>query len=294
MNRILEARDGRKLDTLVGGDTGSGMALVCHHGTPSDATIWADWHQDALDNGLMLVAISRPGYGLSDRRAGRDVASVTEDVEDALDELGIDRFVTVGWSGGGPHAIACGARLADRCLAVSSLAGVGPFGEPDLDFLEGMGPENVEEFGAALEGEETLRAWMEEHAEPYRTIDAADLASALGGLVPENDVVALNDQGLAEVWASSMRRCFTNGWDGWMDDDIAFSRDWGFDPSKMRTPVTVWQGALDLMVPFAHGEWLLKHIPSSVPRLESGHGHLSLVADRRPESIQDLTSHRPQ
>jgi len=177
---------------------------------------------------------------------------------------------------------------------VSSLAGVGPFGEPDLDFLEGMGPENVEEFGAALEGEETLRSWMEEHAEPYRSIAATDLAAALGGLVPEKDVIALNDQGLAEIWASSMRRCFTNGWDGWLDDDIAFSKDWGFDPSAMRAPVTVWQGDLDLMVPFAHGEWLLKHIPTSTPRLEKGHGHLSLVADMRPAIIEDLTSHIAQ
>ncbi|MDP6870994.1 MAG: alpha/beta fold hydrolase, partial [Candidatus Thalassarchaeaceae archaeon] len=141
MHRLMTARDGRKLDVVLLGDEQAPIALVCHHGTPSDATIWSDWHQDALDNELALVAISRPGYGLSDRKAGRTVASVAEDVEDVLDHLGIQQFVTVGWSGGGPHALACGALLPHRCLAVSSLAGVGPFGEPDLDFLEGMGPE---------------------------------------------------------------------------------------------------------------------------------------------------------
>ncbi len=143
MLHLLKARDGRTLDVLLAGDDDSSFGLVCHHGTPSDATIWSDWHEDALSNNLRLVAISRPGYGLSDRLEGRRVASVAEDVEDVLDALGIIEFVSLGWSGGGPHALACGALLPERCKAVSSLAGVGPYGEPDLDFLDGMGPENV-------------------------------------------------------------------------------------------------------------------------------------------------------
>ena len=292
MLRLLKARDGRTLDVLLAGDDDSSFGLVCHHGTPSDATIWSDWHEDALSNNLRLVAISRPGYGLSDRLEGRRVASVAEDVEDVLDALGIPEFVSLGWSGGGPHALACGALLPERCKAVSSLAGVGPYGEPDLDFLDGMGPENVEEFGIALEGEEALRRWMDEHAQPYRTIADEELAEALGGLVPEIDVLALNEQGLAAIWAGSMRRCFTNGWDGWIDDDMVFCNHWGFEPSEITVPVAVWQGDLDLMVPFAHGEWLLKHIPTATARLEPGHGHLSLIADRRQAIIDDLTSHR--
>ena len=292
MLHLLKARDGRILDVLLAGDDDSSFGLVCHHGTPSDATIWSDWHEDALSNNLRLVAISRPGYGLSDRLEGRRVASVAEDVEDVLDALGIIEFVSLGWSGGGPHALACGALLPERCKAVSSLAGVGPYGEPDLDFLDGMGPENVEEFGIALEGEEALRRWMDEHAEPYRTIADEELAEALGGLVPEIDVLALNEQGLAAIWAGSMRRCFTNGWDGWIDDDMVFCNHWGFEPSEITVPVAVWQGDLDLMVPFAHGEWLLRHIPTATARLEPGHGHLSLLADRRQAIIDDLTSHR--
>jgi len=133
---------------------------------------------------------------------------------------------------------------------------------------------------------------MDAHAEPYRTIADEELAEALGGLVPEIDVLALNEQGLAAIWAGSMRRCFTNGWDGWIDDDMVFCNHWGFEPSEITVPVAVWQGDLDLMVPFAHGEWLLRHIPTATARLEPGHGHLSLLADRRQAIIDDLTSHR--
>ena len=92
MIRSFEARDGRNLDTLVGGEIDSTLALVCHHGTPSDATIWSDWNEIALENGLSLVSISRPGYGLSDRRKDRSVSNVAEDVEDVLDALGIEEF----------------------------------------------------------------------------------------------------------------------------------------------------------------------------------------------------------
>ena len=94
MFQSIKSRDGRILDVLVAGDTESKTALVCHHGTPSDASIWSDWHQDALENNLLLVAISRPGYGLSDRSSGRTISTVAADVEDALDNLGADKSVS--------------------------------------------------------------------------------------------------------------------------------------------------------------------------------------------------------
>ena len=136
MFQSIKSRDDRILDVLVAGDTESKTALVCHHGTPSDASIWSDWHQDALENNLILVAISRPGYGFSERNSGRTISSVAADVEDVLDNLGVDQFLAIGWAGGGPLALACGALIPGRCRAVSALAGVGPYGEPDLDFLE--------------------------------------------------------------------------------------------------------------------------------------------------------------
>ena len=100
------------------------------------------------------------GYAASTRLAGRSVAQVAGDVSAILDWLGHNRFITAGWSSGGPHALACAALLSDRCAAAASLAGVGPFAADDLDFLAGMGAENVAEFGAALAGEQALRLWM--------------------------------------------------------------------------------------------------------------------------------------
>ena len=289
-SKKFSARDGRTLDVLVGGDSTSDIALVCHHGTPSDSTLWVDWHQDALVNKLRLVSISRPGYAASDRKPGRSVSCVAKDVSDVLDALGIDTFLTIGWSGGGPHALACAALLPARCIAVSVLAGVGPHGDPDLDSLSDMGPENIEHKKIAIQGEEPLREWAKVNAAAWFTIADEDLAAALGGLVPEIDVYALNEQGLAKIWASSIRRCLQNGIDGYIDDSLVFCKYWGFKPADIRSPVTIWQGDLDLMVPFTHGQWLIKHIPNAKGMLEIGHGHISLIADKKQDIIDDLVA----
>ena len=289
-SKKFSARDGRTLDVLVGGDSTSDIALVCHHGTPSDSTLWVDWHQDALVRKLRLVSVTRPGYAASDRKPGRSVSCVAKDVSDVLDALGIDTFLTIGWSGGGPHALACAALLPERCIAVSVLAGVGPHGEPDLDSLSDMGPENIEHKKIAIQGEEPLREWAKVNAAAWFTIADEDLAAALGGLVPEIDVYALNEQGLAKIWASSIRRCLQNGIDGYIDDSLVFCKYWGFKPADIRSPVTIWQGDLDLMVPFTHGQWLIKHIPNAKGMLEIGHGHISLIADKKQDIIDDLVA----
>lgn len=277
----------RIVDVLRGGAT-TGPALVMHHGTPLDATIWDDWDDVARDAGLQLIAISRPGYASSTRRAGRIVADVASDVAEILTHAHVPWFVSVGWSGGGPHALACAA-LLPGCRAAATIAGVAPYGEPGLDFLAGMGPENVAEFGAALAGEAALRAWMEENGTPVQTITGPSLAAGLGGLVPQADRDVLTGS-FADHMASSMRRALAFGFDGWIDDDLAFTRAWGFDLGAIRVPVTVWQGDLDLMVPLAHGHGLSDAIAGSHARFIAGHGHISLPRAYREEIVKELVT----
>ena len=284
--RAYSHPDGRTSDLLVGGDP-LGPALVLHHGTPSDASLWASWDGVARENGLRLIALSRPGYATSTRRPGRSVADIASDVRDVLGALDVPWFVTAGWSGGGPHALATAHLLGDRCRAVATLAGVGPFGAPDLDFLAGMGPENHDEFGAATRGEADVRAWLGKHAAVFRSATGPEIADAFGELVPPIDRDMLSG-GFADEMATEMRRALAHGFDGWIDDDLAFVRPWGFDLGAMRVPVTVWQGDLDLMVPAAHGAWLATHIPGAIAKPASGHGHISLVTTYRDEIVADL------
>jgi len=286
ITQSMTLRDGREVDVFIGGAP-NGFALVMHHGSPSDGTAFADWDASCDERGLRLICASRPGYATSARLPGRDIAQAAPDTAELLEQLGHREFLVAGASGGGPHALACGAVLADRCKAVATLAGVGPFGASDLDFLSGMAPENVDEFGAALKGETALRSWMTEFAEPFRQVTADDIVEAFGELVAPIDARVLRE-GYAEHMAREVRRALEPGFDGWIDDDIAFTKSWGFDLSGMSVPVTVWQGDLDRMVPAAHGGWLVDHIPGAEARMVKGHGHISLVTDHRDEILDDL------
>lgn len=285
-NDSVALSDGRVLDVFIGGDD-KGFPLLLHHGTPSDSTTFADWHDDCRSKGLRIICASRGGYATTSRSRGRSVADVAKDSRELLDLLGHGAFVTAGWSGGGPHALACGGLDDGGCMAVATLAGVGPHEQPDLDFTAGMGPENIAEFGAAVTGEEAIREWLNEFGEPFRTVTGEQIAEAFGGLVPDVDKEVLHG-GYAEQMAAETRRALEHGMEGWLDDDLAFTRPWGFALDEVDVPVTVWQGDLDLMVPFAHGEWLVEHLPQATGRMVPGHGHISLVTQYRGEILDDL------
>lgn len=211
------------------------------------------------------------------------------DVEAILNELDIDEFVTIGWSGGGPHALACAAKMPDRCAAAVSLAGVAPYGADGLDWMAGMGPENVEEFGLAIKGEAALTPWLQEQVKALSQVSAGDVAASLGGLISEVDRASLTGE-FAEFLASSFRRAVVNGPAGWRDDDLAFVRDWGFDLARIKRPVAVWQGEQDRMVPFDHGRWLAEHIPNARVRLDKDEGHLSLVVNGIDRILEDVVT----
>ena len=195
----------------------------------------------ALAAGVRLIALTRPGYGDTDPLPGRRVAVAADDVREVLDHLGIGTFVTLGWSGGGPHALACAARLPGRCLAAATLGSIAPCGAAGLDFLAGMGEENVVEFSAAMSGEAALSAWMAGDGAAYRTITAETLFAAFGSLLPPVDTKVLTGE-LVESLAETIRHALMHGVRGWLDDDLVFVNPWGFDVREIRVPTIVWQG----------------------------------------------------
>lgn len=116
--------------------------------------------------------------------------------------------------------------LDDRCVGVISLAGVAKYGQVDLDFLAGMGPENIDEFGVALRGEAKLREWMNLNAVGMQKASSEELRGAFGGLIGEADKAVLAGS-FADDMAVEMRRALLYSFDGWIDDDLAFVEEWG-------------------------------------------------------------------
>ena len=279
--------DGRRLDLRVSGPAG-GLPLVFHHGTPGAATPVRAIERAAHARGLRLVTTSRPGYGDSTRQPGRSVVDVADDTAAALAALGAERCLIAGWSGGGPHALACGARLG-AAAAVLVIAGVAPYRAAGLDWMSGMGEENVTEFSAALRGEDELRAYLLPVREQLSNITAGDIVASLDTLLPDVDRAVLNGE-FGEDMAASFREAVRAGVDGWLDDDLAFASPWGFSLDEISVPVMIWQGSADLMVPFGHGQWLASQLPGASAHLEEGEGHLSVglgALDRMLDELVD-------
>jgi len=278
--------DGRVLDAVVGdGDQERGLLFI--HGTPGNATRYETWFEAAEERGFKPVAFSRPGYATSTRFEGRTVADLAADANVLLDHLGIGQFYALGGSGGGPHSIACAAMLPERCLGSAALVTVAPWEAEGLDFYGGMDPMNIDEFKAALAGEAALREWLTANCSEFRTITGPEMVGQLGDALPPVDQQVATGE-WADHEAAGMRRALEHGFDGWIDDDLAFTKPWGFDVADIRVPVHIWQGELDRLVPWSHGQWLANHIPDSRFHLAAGQGHFSLGVGNRDQILDDL------
>ena len=143
----------------TGSDAAGRLAVFWHHGTPNIGAPPEPLFAAAEELGIRWVSYDRPGYGGSTPYPDRDVASAAAYVLIIADALGIDQFAVMGHSGGGPHALACGALLPERVLGVVVVAGLAPFGAEGLDWFEGFGPAGVAELRAAAAG----RAALENH-----------------------------------------------------------------------------------------------------------------------------------
>lgn len=270
------APDGRVLAVTEGGDP-DGAAVLAHHGTPGAGVLDAPWVTLAERQGVRLVIWDRAGYAESTRRPGRDVSAAAEDAATVADALGISRFATWGLSGGGPHALACTALMPDRVPAAALLSGVAPYGVAGLDWLDGMGQDNIEEFGAAVAGEPELRRYLDEAMAGREQALARGRDAVLDDmatLLSAPDAAYFRDHS----WAlDSMDRGLASGYDGWLDDDLAFARPWGFDPAAVKTRVLLLQGVQDFMVPAAHAHYLAATIPGAELRVDPDGGHMTAM-----------------
>lgn len=233
------------------------------HGTPNIGPPPAPLFADANRLGMRWIGYDRPGYGGSTARAGRDVASAADDVACIADGLGIHRFAVVGHSGGGPHALACAALLAQRVLAAVSIAGLAPYAAPGLDWFSGMQASSQASLRAALGG----RAASGAHQLAHPEFDPAMF-------------IAADRAALSGPWAwfdSVVGPAIAAGPEGMIDDDAAYVTPWGFDCGQIGQPVLVLQGGLDRIVPASHGAWLAHHCPAAQLWRQPTDGHISVL-----------------
>jgi pimeloyl-ACP methyl ester carboxylesterase len=257
----LDLGDGRTLHVYDTGGDGR-LTVVWHHGTPNIGTPPAPLFPVSDRLGIRWVSYDRPGYGGSTPAPDRDIASAAAYTGSVADALGVDRFAVMGHSGGGSHALACGALLPDRVLAVVSVSGLAPYGAAELDWFGGMAPAGVASLTAAAQGRAAKEAYEASAGEDDPGFIPADHAALSG------------------VWSwfgSVVGPAVEGGPGGLIDDDLAHVVPWGFDPAQVTVPVLLLHGDRDRMVPSSHSRWLATRIPSAELWLRPDDGHISVL-----------------
>lgn len=261
----VHAGGGRTLhayDTADGGD--DRLPVFWHHGTPNIGSPPEPLFAAARRLGVRWVSYDRPGYGASTAAPGRDIASAASDVAAIAGALGIERFAVFGHSGGGPHALACAALLAGRVVAAVSGSALAPYQAAGIDWFAGMYPGGTAELRAAGEG----------RAELESCLAAGEFDPAM---FTDADHAAL--QGEWSWLAGVAGKAIEQGTAGMIDDDLAYTRPWGFDPGGITVPVLLLHGGADRIVPCSHARWLAGRIDNAELWLRPGDGHVSILGE---------------
>lgn len=278
--RDVTLRDGRTLHVYDQGDP-DGNVVVQHHGTPGSGLAYPPDIELARERRLRVLSYDRAGYGGSTPKPGRSVVDVVPDIEDVLDTLGVERYGSLGGSGGCPHSFACGARSA-RCLAAAAIAAPAPYEAEGLDWLAGQGEQNQAEWAAASEGPEALEAFLGAEAAELHAATPEQIKEVWATVLPPVDAAVLTGD-RAEHFKRSSEHAIAQGIAGWRDDDLAFTKPWGFELAEIRVPTLLWQGVQDKMVPVAHARWLAERIPGVEAHISEEDGHLSIAVGRLGE-----------
>jgi pimeloyl-ACP methyl ester carboxylesterase len=178
------------------------------------------------------------------------------------DALGLGRFAMLGHSGGGPHALACAALLADRVTAVVAISGLAPMAADGLDWFAGMAPGGTALLRAAADGPVALKEYLASTEFDMDQFTPLDMDALTGDWAWLGEVAG---QAIAADHG------------GHADDELAFVAPWGFDPGQITSPVLIVHGGQDRLVPSAHGEWLARHCPAAELWLRPADGHISVL-----------------
>jgi pimeloyl-ACP methyl ester carboxylesterase len=280
--------DGRRLGYAQYGRP-DGEPFFYFHGHPGSRLEARFAHQAAADVGLRVIALDRPGYGLSDFQPARAITDWPADVAQAADLLQIGRFSVAGASGGGPYALACAWRLPSRVAQAAVISGVGPFQVPGI--TRGMRWQNRVGFKWGSRWPALARAVMRSMqrniaSRPERTIEA--IARAMSPV----DAAVVRRPEVRDVLIADITEAFRQGIQGAALDVVLLGRSWGFSLREIQPEVHLWQGEADTLVPAAMGKYQAAQIPHCHATLLPGEGHL-LIIDRMPDLAAALRPTAP-
>jgi len=285
---VLALSDGRRLGYAQYGRP-DGEPVMYFHGHPGSRLEASLAHEAAAATGFRVIALDRPGYGLSDFQPGRAITGWPADVAQAADALGIESFSVAGASGGGPYALACARQLPGRVVRAAVISGVGPFQVPGS--TAGMRWQNRAGFQLCARWPALARTLMRSmhrniSRRPERTIEA--LARAMSPA----DAEVVRRPEVRTLLIADITEAFRNGSDGAAHDMVLLGRPWGFSLREINQEVYLWQGEDDTLVPPAMGLYQAEQLPRCHATMIPGAGHL-LIVDRMPDLMSAFRQATP-
>ena len=264
--------DGRTVVYDEHGDP-EGVPLFALHGTPGSRLSWRTADAAARANGLRLIAPDRAGCGLSDPKAGRTILDAAADVGELADLLGIDRFLVIGLSGGGPHATATAWKLGDRVIAAAIVSGMGPQAEPAL--WRSLSPAYRMNFGVIRRAPIFARIAT---SIMRRTVgsETGFLLRRFAVTLPPEDQRIMDDPFLKSELLAALAESLKRGSGGAARDLYLFSQPWGFRLEDISVPVMLWHGTEDAHTPLVMGQYVAARIPECRAYFIDDAGHLWL------------------
>jgi len=273
--------DGRRLGYAEFGDP-RGKPLLFFHGYPGSRWDGAETGHAAERVGVRLIAPDRPGMGLSDYQPKRRLLDWPQDVLELTNALGLEHFAVLGYSGGGPYALACAYQLDTRLRAVGVIAGIGPLTEPGA--LDGMVKNNIRLFQLARRTPWLLRLIFSLN----RRMDTLKLMQAAVPQMPTVDQDVMHQPGVLEGIAKDYGEAFRQGTRGVVHEGALYASDWGFRLSEVTRPVQLWHGEQDTNAPAAMGRFQARHLPDCQATFYPADGHISIIDKHAAEILMSL------
>jgi len=261
--------DGRTLCYVCHGPS-DGDAVFLFHGEPGSRLFVPDAEAPGRQ-GIRLITVDRPGYGRSDPQPDRTLLHWPDDIAFLADHLGIGRFAVLGYSGGGPHALACAFRMPERLRAVAVASSPCPF---DLRrATDNLAPHLLEEFFLAREAPEMLRPTVDRAVAQVRSAPD-DYFAQLARRLDRSDARILAGSAVRAMYGLDLAEAVRAGGDGWLQEAHLLASPWPFSLGDIALPVRIWHGERDRVAPPRMARLLWRALPGSELRLAQGEGHL--------------------
>lgn len=284
-NLTATLADGRRIGFAEVGDPAGAPVIFCH-GFPGSRLESRLVAAAAHRTRTRIIAPDRPGYGLSDWKAGRAIPDFADDVAELADRLGLGRFRVLGISGGGPYALAIAHRLPERVEALAVVCGLGPLSHPEV--LATMHWPGRLGFGTARTNPRLHRLLFGQILGRAMRLSPELALALLTVRMPAADRQVLARREVRPVILAALAEALRQGWRGPLLDMTLYAREWPFDPAEITAPASFWHGEADATVPLAHTRMVAARLPRARVRTLPGEGHFSLPVDHAEEILENL------